>query len=161
LAALALASSVICPAARAQDPAQAITSPPITRDEVGTIHLISGGARGAFVGVGAGSVIGLGAGAIGCRGSERSWCTLTYTLGGALAGGVIGTPIGVHTANESRGNLAATTIGSIAATVALLTVGSTLTHGNGAPLVLTIPLEIGTAIPIERYFERRSGRTEP
>ncbi len=160
-AVLVLASSLLTPQARAQDSAARIisTPPPITRDEVGALHLAIGGIKGAAAGTGVGLPLGFVTGAIGCRATDRSWCILTYGLGGALAGLIVGTPVGVHLANRGSGNLALTTVGSIAATSALLALGSTLTRGNGPPIILTLPFEIGTAIPIERYIERRRERT--
>lgn len=137
-----------------------ITSPPMAHDEVGALQLAIGGVGGAFAGSGAGSAVGIAVGAAVCRAPDRGWCTLTYGLGGALAGLAVGTPVGVHLANRGRGNLALTTVGTIAASAALLAIGSTLTRGNGPPFVLTIPFEIGTAIPLERYIERHRLRAE-
>lgn len=152
---LIIASSLPSFAACAQDSAHVITSRPVANDEIPTLDLAIGGVKGAFAGAGAGALLGLGVGAIGCHASARDWCTLTYGLGGALAGQFVGTPVGVHLANHRRGNVVLTTVGSVTATLALLAVGSTFTRGNGAPFILTMPFEIGAAIPIERYIERR------
>ena len=139
--------------ARSQDSTPVVTMRPIAQDEASTPRLVIGGISGAFAGMGAGAGVGLLAGAAGCRSSgqnSRDMCGLTYGLGGALAGLVIGAPIGVHLANHRRGSAILTVIGSVAATAALLAVGSTLKHGSGPAFVLMLPFEIGMAIPIER-----------
>ena len=149
--ALLLASS-----ARAQDSSHVLTSPPVTRDEVGTLRLAIGGVSGGFAGAGLGLGTGLLVGRASCRSgpNSRDFCGLADGLAGGLAGLTVGTPIGVHLANHRLGNGIFTVIGSITATAALLALSSTLTQGNGPPFVLMLPFEIGTAIPIERHTER-------
>ena len=154
LAAFAISLSAIASTTRAQDSLHVITSAPIVQDEISTVHLVTGGVAGAFAGAGFGISAGVIAGAVGCRASGGARCELTYGLSGALAGFVIGAPIGVHVANQRRGNAAATVLGSVAATAALLALGSTLTRHNGAPFVLTLPFDIGAAVAIARHTSR-------
>lgn len=121
-------------------------------ERVDTGRLVLGGVAGGLAGVGVGLL-----GTLSC--SEDDWCFGPIFIGMGVE--IIGVPLGVHLANERKGNYLLDALGSIGAVVlGVLVIHASeavnLRWGNagGPAFLLLVPAaQIGFSIALERRNE--------
>jgi hypothetical protein len=136
---------------RAQGPQLGITQPGPGVSEVGTGRLLLGGVVGGAAGVGAAVLIYQVAGGGDTCGDDP--CGLYYGLLAGIVFEPIAVPLGVHLANNQRGNYVVSLLASVALGGAVWLGGSQL--GLGDELIVLVPVaQLAGAILGEQRSER-------
>ena len=130
-------------------PLDAATSPDSVVQR-STVALVAGGALGGIIG---GAALGTVAGVLACSRNSDDYCGLLAIPGGVV-GEVIGMPLGVHFANDRRGSLALSTVGSSLVMGAGIAAAIAADGTHGWVIVLAIPMvQLAGVIAIERATE--------